>query len=67
MREAHSMASARDFTWIIQKPASSSLVSAKGPSVTSRLPPLNVIRTPRELGWRPSPASMTPAFVISSL
>ena len=50
MRAAHSSASAFDFTWIIQNPASSSFVSAKGPSVMRRLPPVNVTRVPFELG-----------------
>jgi len=37
VRLTHSIASAFDFTWISQKPAISSLVSAKGPSITVRL------------------------------
>src|SRR5207247_3927167 len=40
----------------------------KGPSVTVRFPPpWNVMRAPLELGWSPSPASITPAFTISWL
>src|SRR5512147_957546 len=39
-RFAHSTASSIDRTCQIQKPATSSLVSAKGPSVTDRLAPL---------------------------
>src|SRR5947208_13139048 len=50
-----------------QKPATSSFASANGPSVTVRLPPENLTRTPLELGWSPSPASITPAFTSSSL
>jgi hypothetical protein len=63
----HSIASCFDFTWIIQKPATSDFVSTKGPSVTVRFPPENLTRAPFELGWSPSPASRTPAFAISSL
>ena len=37
-RLAHSMASSLDFAWIMQKPAISSFVSAKGPSVTVNFP-----------------------------
>src|SRR5215813_10823358 len=36
-RLAHSKASSRDFTWIIQNPAIRSLASANGPSVNTRL------------------------------
>src|SRR5262249_54235187 len=50
-----------------QKPAISSFVSAKGPSMTVRLAPENLTRAPFELGWSPSPASITPAFTSSSL
>ena len=66
-RDAHASASSFDFTSIIQKPASSSLVSAKGPSAKVRLDPENVTRVPFELGWSPSPAIRTPAATISSL
>src|SRR5580765_9032071 len=45
----------------------SSFVSANGPSMTVRSVPENRTRLPLELGWRPSPASMTPAFTSSSL
>ena len=38
-RFTHSIASSFDFTWISQKPAISSLVSANGPSMTVRLLP----------------------------
>src|SRR5262245_242230 len=45
----------------------SSLVSAKGPSITVRLSPENLTRAPLELGCSPLPSSITPAFTISSL
>ena len=61
------MASSLDLTWSSQKPAISSLVSAKGPSMTVRSLPENLMRAPFELGWSPSPASITPAFTSSSL
>ena len=66
-RLTHSIASSFDFTWNSQKPAISSFASVKGPSVTVRLPPENLTRAPFELGWSPSPASITPAFTSSSL
>src|SRR5262249_13315158 len=66
-RFTQSMASCREATSHNQKPAISSLVSVKGPSVTRRCLPANVTRAPFELGCRPSPASMTPAFTNSSL
>src|SRR5207244_550886 len=66
-RLTHSIASSFDFTWISQKPAISSFVSVKGPSVTVRSSPENLTRAPLELGWSPSPASITPAFASSSL
>src|SRR5262245_24551072 len=66
-RLTHSIASSLDFTCHSQKPAISSLVSAKGPSITLRLLPENLTRAPLELGWSPSPASITPAFTSSSL
>jgi len=66
-RLSHSIASSFDFTCQSQKPATSSLVSANGPSITVRLPPENCTRDPFELGWSPSPASITPAFTSSSL
>ena len=50
----HSMASSIDLTWMSQKPAISSLVSAKGPSMTVRSFPENRTRAPFELGWSPS-------------
>src|SRR5215469_10071012 len=52
---------------MIQYPAISSFVSAKGPSITVRLLPENLMRAPLELGWRPERSSSTPAFVNSSL
>src|SRR5207249_8154764 len=66
-RLTHSIASSRDLHCHNQKPATSSFVSANGPSVTVRLLPENLTRAPFELGWRPSPASITPALVSSSL
>src|SRR6185295_1831249 len=66
-RFAHSIASSIDFTFHSQNPAINSFVSANGPSETNRLGPENLTRTPWELGCKPSPASMTPAFTSSSL
>ena len=63
----HSIASANDFTFHNQNPATSSSVCAKGPAVTVRLSPANRTRTPRELGSRPSPEIMMPAVSNSSL
>src|SRR5580658_4010053 len=45
----------------------SSLVSAKGPSRTVRCEPEKRTRLAFDVGVRPSPASMTPAFTSSSL
>ena len=56
-----------DFTCHSQNPAMSSFVSANGPSMTVLSAPENLTRFPLEVGWRPSPASMTPAFTSSSL
>src|ERR1700678_4511091 len=68
MREAHSSASSRDFTWIIQKPPTTSFVSGNGPSVPFYFPPLKVTRALIvEGGVSPSSASSTPAFPSSSL
>src|ERR1700722_19128024 len=61
------MASSRDLTCKIEKPATSSLASVKGPSTTVRDLPENLTRAPLELGWRPSRASRTPALISSSL
>jgi membrane-bound lytic murein transglycosylase B len=66
-RRTHSTASSIDLTCHIQKPATSSLVSANGPSMVVFLPPENRTRLPSLLGWSPSPASMMPAFTSSSL
>src|SRR5262249_47158808 len=49
-RDAHSTASAFDFTWIIQYPPMTSFASAKGPSVILALPPENEARAPFEGG-----------------
>src|SRR5712664_226179 len=66
-RLTHSIASSIDLPCHSQKPAISSLVSAKGPSITVRFPPENRTRLPFELAWSPSAASSTPAFTSSSL
>src|SRR5262245_16665220 len=66
-RLTHSTASSIDRTCHSQKPAISSLVSANGPSITVRLAPEKRTRLPFELGWSPSPASITPALTSSSL
>src|SRR5437588_4201103 len=50
-----------------QKPAIRSLVAANGPWLTLGAFPEYLIRAPFDVGCRPSPASMTPAFTISSL
>src|SRR5438105_1561299 len=50
-RLTHSIASSFDFTCHNQKPAINSFVSLKGPSITVRFPPENLIRAPFELGW----------------
>src|SRR6266850_6930601 len=66
-RFTHSTASCMDFTCHSQYPATSSLVSVIGPSITVRLAPENRTRFPSLLGLSPSPASMMPAFTSSSL
>src|SRR5258706_4220405 len=66
-RLTHSIASAFDFTFHSQKPATSSFVSANGPSVTMRFAPEKRTRAPLLLDCSPSPASITPALVSSSL
>ena len=66
-RFTHSTASSIERTCQSQYPAMSSFVSAKGPSITVRLSPLKCTRLPLLLGWRPSPASMMPAFTNWSL
>src|SRR6202171_5034546 len=43
------------------------LVTANGPWLTLGCFPEYLIRAPFDVGCRPSPASMTPAFTISSL
>ena len=67
-RFSHSTASSIDETCQIQKPPTSSFVSANGPSMT-RLPPSSPKsrRLPSDDGVRPSPASMIPALSSSSL
>ena len=49
-RFSHSTASSFDLTCQSQKPAINSFVSVKGPSITVRLAPENLTRTPLELG-----------------
>ena len=66
-RLTHSIASSIERTCQSQKPARSSLVSAKGPSMTVRRGPEKRTRLPSELALRPSPASITPAFTSCSL
>src|SRR6185437_11487839 len=66
-RLTHSIASSFDLTWMSQKPAISSLVSANGPSITVRFEPENRTRAPLALVCSPSIASSTPAFTSSSL
>ncbi len=66
-RFTHSTASSIDFTCHSQKPATSSLVSANGPSITVRFLPANRTRLPFDVGCNPSPASMMPALTNSSL
>src|SRR5437868_1325614 len=66
-RRLHSIASSFDLTSKSAKPAISSLVSVKGPSVTVNFPPEYRTRAPFELGMHPSVASSTPALVISSM
>src|ERR1043165_4734806 len=55
------------FTWMIQYPAISSLVSVNGPSITVRLSPEKRMRAPCDVGFSPAPSSMMPALTISSL
>jgi len=50
-----------------QKPATSSLVAAKGPSMTVRFGPSKATRLPSRDGFSPSPACMMPALTSSSL
>src|SRR5687767_7065433 len=52
---------------MIEKPATSSFVSANGPSMTVRLSPLNFTRAPFEVGASPSAARRIPAFASSAL
>src|SRR5207302_4252113 len=56
-----------DFTFQTQKPATSSFVSANGPSTTVRLLPSKRTRLALDVGCSPSPESITPAFTSSSL
>ena len=61
------MASSFDFTCHSQNPAINSFDSVNGPSITVRVEPENLTRAPLELGCKPSPASITPAFTSSAL
>src|SRR5215469_11940103 len=54
-----------DFAWISVYPAINSLASAKGPSITARLPAEYRTRQPFELGCNPDASSNTPAFANS--
>src|SRR5256885_1027707 len=63
----HSTASSIERTCHSQKPAISSFDSVNGPSITVRVVPENFTRLPLELGCKPSPASITPAFASCSL
>src|SRR5690606_6222524 len=64
---AHSIASCMVLTSIKVYPAISSLVSAKGPSITMGSPLLNSMRAPNSLGLRPLPSTQTPALIKASL
>src|SRR5437764_8674931 len=66
-RLTHSIASWSELHFHSQKPAINSFVSGKGPSVTIRSGPANLTRAPFELGCNPSPASIMPALLNSSL
>src|SRR5437588_12122480 len=66
-RLSHWVASSRELHFHSQKPATSSFVSANGPSITDFCPFENLTRAPFELGCKPSPANITPAFANSSL
>src|ERR1700742_2305624 len=67
-RFAHSTASSRDFTSMIQKPAINSFDSVNGPSITAFFPPgENLILVPCEVPCKPDRSSKTPAFASCSL
>src|SRR5262249_25381409 len=66
-RLTHWIASCNDAHFHNQKPATSSLVSANGPSITVRFSPANLTPAPFELACSPSPASSTPALISYSL
>src|SRR5262245_33012579 len=62
------IASSSEAVSISQKPAIRSLDSGNGPLLAAAWPlPAYLMRAPREVGCRPSPALITPAFAISSL
>src|SRR5260370_30091159 len=66
-RWTHAIASCNDAHFHNQKPATSSFVSANGPSITVRFSPAKLTRAPFELACSPSAASSTPALIRSSL
>src|SRR5207247_4783505 len=66
-RFSHSRASSSERTCQSQYPATSSLVSAHGPSMTVRFLPSNRTRLPCELGERRPAPRTTPALTSSSL
>src|SRR5262245_43987502 len=61
------MASSSEFAWIRQKPATSSFVSANGPSVTMHFPLAQWTRMPFELGWSLPHSRSAPALTSASL
>src|SRR5207247_8496175 len=66
-RLSHSRASSIERTCHSQYPATSSLLSANGPSMTVRFFPSNRTRLPSELGERRPAPITTPALTSSSL
>src|SRR5262249_52017993 len=66
-RFTQATASSMSLTSQSQKPATSSRVAAKGPSMTVRPGPSNAIRLPREDGVSPSATTRMPALRISAL
>src|SRR5579859_2667686 len=66
-RFTQATASSMSLTSQSQKPATSSRVSANGPSITVRPGPSNATRLPREEGVSPSAARRMPALLSSSL
>src|ERR1700730_7167137 len=66
-RLTHSIASGNDAHFHSQKPATTSFVSANGPSITVRFSPANLTRAPFELACSPSAASNTSPLIKSAL